>query len=159
MANNYGHFPLSSLRKSTGVLLKSKYGNKASVFGNGWKNPDGNLNGNQKGESQFYSGSKIGINVSNFNVDRYSSDRIFRIIASGCFCLSHHYIGIEKDFKVGEEVETFISPIEMCNKIEYYLQNPEERALIQQQGYRLAHEKFEYRNMVENIIEIYNKYK
>jgi hypothetical protein len=159
MANNYGHFPLSGLRKNTANILRQKYGSRFSLLGTGFPAATGNLNGNQKGEAQFYSGSKVAINISHFNVDRYSSDRIFRIMASGCFCLSHHYQGIEKDFKVGQELETFLTPIEMCNKIEYYWQNPEERALIAQNGYRKVHENFTYTQMVENIIKIYNKYK
>jgi len=159
MANNYGHFPLSGLRRNSGNLLKQKYGNRCSIFGNGWKPADGNLNGNQRGEAEYYSASNIGINISHFDVDRYSSDRIFRIMASGCFCLSHHYAGIENDFKVGYHLDTFRTPKEMLDKVSYYLENSEERGLITQQGYGHVHENFEYKHMIENIIKIYKKHK
>ena len=159
MANNYGHFPLSGLRRNSANILRHRYGNRFSLLGTGWQHATGNLNGNQLGEAHFYSGSKIGVNISHFDSDRYSSDRIFRIMGSGCFCLSHHYKGIEKDFKVGQELVTFDSPSDMVKKIEYYLQNPGERTQIAQNGYKKVHEQYEYDHMIDNIIEIYNKYK
>ena len=159
MANNYGHFPLSGLRRNSAQILKQRYGTKFSLLGNGWQHPDGNLNANQIEESKFYSGSRLGINISHFDTDRYSSDRIFRIMASGCFCLSHHYKGIEKDFKVGIHLDTFRTPQEMCQKVDKWIENVEERGLMAQQGYRYVHENFRYKNMIDNVLDIYKKYK
>ena len=159
MANNYGHFPLSGLRRNSANILRQHYGNRFSLLGNGWSHATGNLNGNQRGEAEFYSGSKIGINISHFDVDRYSSDRIFRIMGSGCFCLSHHYKGIEKDFKVGQELDTFRTAQEMVSKIDHYLRNEEEREIIAANGCGLVHYKHTYDNMARDIVAIYNKYK
>ena len=160
MANNYGNqFPLGNYRREVGLILKKKYGERFKWFGNGWQQADGNLNGSQLDESKYYNGSKIGINVSNYNLDRYSSDRIFRIMGSGCFCLSHKFTGIEKDFVIGEHLDVFNDHADMCNKINHYLANDEARNRIAENGYKLVQENYSCDAMVSNALEIYKQYK
>jgi hypothetical protein len=159
MANNYGHFPLSGMRKQAITKLRQRYGTRASIFGNGWQYSNGNYNGNQRAEALFYAGSKIGISISNFNVERYTSDRLLRIMGSGCFCLSHHYNGIERDFNIGEHLDTFRNLDHMCFKIDEYLTNSVDRNRIRVKGYQHIHKNFTYDNMTTHILEIYNKYR
>jgi len=159
MANRYMHFPESRNREFIANKLKKTYGNHFSLIGNGWPNANLNLNGNQIAEARFYSGSKIAINHSQFAIDRYSSDRLYRILASGCFCLSHHFPGIEKDFEPGKHLVTYHNPEDMINKINYYLEHAEEREKIRQAGYEYCHQTFRYDNMIQNMLEIYEKYR
>jgi len=160
MVNNYGNqFPLGNYRREVGTILKRKYGDKFKWIGNGWKQKDGNLNGNQIEESKYYNGSKIGINVSNYNLDRYSSDRLFRIMASGCFCLSHNFKGIEKDFVIGEHLDVFNDHTEMINKIDFYLSNDQARMRIADNGYKLVQSEYTCDAMVKNALKIYEQYK
>jgi spore maturation protein CgeB len=79
-------------------------------------------------------------------------------MGSGCFCLSHKYPGIEKDFVIGKHLDVFDSPAELIQKIDYYLANNHDRQRIADNGYQLAHSRFTCDNMVENAIEIYKKY-
>ena len=160
MVNNYGgQFPLGQYRKQTGQILKKRYGDRFKWLGNGWQQADGHLNHSQIEESKYYNGSKIGINVSNYNLDRYFSDRLIRIMGSGCFCLTHRYTGIEKDFVIGEHLDVFNDHADMLNKIDYYLENEQARKRIADNGYNHIHSTFTTDNMVENALKIYEQYK
>jgi hypothetical protein len=156
LGNNYGsQFPLGGERSH----LASELVNRGySVYGS-YRGSKGDLNGNQKEESIVYNNSDIAINHSHFNEDRYTSDRMFRILGSGVMCLSHHYPGIEKDFEVGKHLDTYRNTREMFNKITHYLGNPTQREQIAINGYNLCHSTFTYKRMVENLIELYKKYK
>ena len=157
MANHYGSmFPMSQFRKQSALILKQAFGRQANILGSGWgASSDGDLNGNQLAESQFYSGSKIGVNISHYDLDRYTSDRLFRIMASGCMCLSHRYKGIEKDFKIGEHLDVFNDYSELRRKVRHYLDNEAERKRIADSGFNLVQTKYTTDNMVREIIKIY----
>ena len=157
LGNNYGgQFPLGRERQ---ILVDMLVNGGYSVYGNGYRGAKGSLNGNQLEESIVYNNSDIAINHSHYNDDRYTSDRMFRILASGCFCLSHHYPGIEKDFEVGRHLDTYHDFREMNTKIDFYLSHPEERNRIAKHGYVYCHKTFSYFNMVENLINLVEKYK
>ena len=160
MGNNYrNQFPESSARISMIHFLRSNYGTRFFLFGNGWENVDGENNANQISQSKIYNKTKIGINFSQFNSERYTSDRMFRILASGCMCLSHHYKGIEKDFQIGKHLDSFFNLNDLKSKIDYYLSHDDEREKISYAGYSYCHENFTYKNMVENLIRLYHEYK
>lgn len=96
MGNNYGHFPLSGLRKQMVTELKRVYGNRFKAYGIG--QPNGNYMGNQKGEADILRRSKIAINLSHYDLPRYTSDRMLRSLGSGCAVLSHNYRDLGLDF-------------------------------------------------------------
>lgn len=159
MGNNYrSQFPESYSRLQMIQFLQKEYGEIFSLYGNGWPKSNGENNADQIKQSKIYNNSKIGINYSQFNSDRYTSDRMFRILASECFCLSHHYKGIEKDFELGKHLDTFKSLQELKEKIDYYLVNEDERENIALAGYEYCHKTFTYKNMVENLIKLYYGY-
>lgn len=160
MGNNYrNQFPESPARVTMTQYLKNHFGDRFKLYGNGWERSDGENNPNQALQSKIYNNSKIGINFSQFNSDRYTSDRMFRILGSGCFCLSHNYKGIEKDFKIGEHLDVFNDLTELKDKINYYLSNEKERKEIAENGYKYCHENFSYKSMIENLIKLYHQYK
>lgn len=159
MANRYNNFPLSGFRQKVIYYLKNKYHERFKLLGNGWPMSDGNLNQSQTRESEFYSESKIAISISHFDIDRYFSDRLLRAMGSGCFTLSHNYHGIEKDFTIGEHLDTFGNEQELEAKINYYLQQEDERERIALNGYDHVHANFTTDNMADEIIKIYDKYK
>ena len=80
-------------------------------------------------------------------------------MGSGCFALSHHYDGIEKDFEVEKHLVTFHDFDGLRNKIDYYLQNEDERNKIAMAGCKHVHQKFTTKNMVNDILRIFTKYK
>lgn len=156
MANNYGrdYFPLSNFRLDIVNKLTKHYGSRFGVFGNGWQMAKGNVNHSQPEESAHYRGAKIAINCSHFNYNRYSSDRMLRILGSGTFCLSHHYAGIEQDYLPGSHLDTFNTIDGLKYKIDYYLDNENVRNLIAQKGNELVLNRNTFTHMVKNILEL-----
>lgn len=157
MGNNHGRYPLSQMRSSYIQFLQSTYRDRFGVYGN-YPGSLGNLNANgndpfpmQSQESKIYSSCKIAISISHFDSERYTSDRLLRIMGSGCFALSHHYKGIEQDFTIGEHLDTFRDRNELKQKIDFYLENKEKRKEIASNGYNLIHNKHTYDSMVEDI--------
>lgn len=156
MGNSFNHFPLSGYRKDMVNELKKTYGNNFKAYGSGM--PDGSFMGNQPGEAAVYRGAKIGINLSHFDSDRYSSDRLFRILGCGICVVSHNYQGIEKDFKKGWNLCTWDNINELKETINGLLANDFDRQIIAKNGYELAVNNHTFFYMGQNIIELYNKY-
>lgn len=160
MANNYGsQFPLSDERASMVNFMRSEFGESFKVIGNGWPFERLTLMGNQNMEARYYNSCKIAINFNHFNSLRYTSDRLFRILGSGAFCLSHHYKGIEQDFQIGVHLDTFRNMHELAEKCRDYTFNDATRSRIAMKGREYVHSRFTFDHMAQNILNIYNKYK
>lgn len=86
-----------------------------------------------------YSGSRIVINLHRSHVDETDNNnkllipaaspnpRTFEIAASGTLQLSDARADLGSFYKIGEEIDTFTTPLEMMEKIRYYLTHEEER--------------------------------
>lgn len=164
MGNSFSHFPLSGLRKDMVRELKRVYGDRFKVFGSGM--PDGNLSSDQFAEAAMYRRAKIGINLSHFDTNRYSSDRLFRMFGCGVSVLSHNYAGISEDFCHKEEngtnwkyLTTWNDLHDLKNHINFLLDNPITLKGIADYGHQLALEKYTFKAMAQNIELLYNKYK
>lgn len=159
MGNNYtNQFPLSIQRKQMVDRLKQEYGTNFGVYGTNWGHHEtGNLMHSQTMEADVYRRCKIAINFSHFDYERYSSDRMFRLMASGAFCLTHRYAGIHLDFTSGENVATFDTFDHLKFQIDYYLSNDLQRKEIAEKGCKLAHEKFTFDAMINNLLKLYNE--
>lgn len=156
MGNSFSHFPLSGLRREMVRELKRTYGDNFKAFGNGM--PDGNFNSSQRDEAAVYRGAKIGINLSHFDSERYSSDRLFRMIGTGIMVLSHRYKGIEQDFEIGTHLDVWDDLNDLKQKINYYLHNENKRAEIAKNGHELAMKRHTFFQMGNDILSLYNKY-
>lgn len=161
MGNHHGHYPLSAFRSSLVSFMHSAFGNRFAVYGNNYPGTRGALNadGNnpfpmQSRESQIYNNSKIGLSVSQFTSERYTSDRLLRIMGSNCFALAYWYPGIEKDFEIGYHLDIFKTPSELRERVQYYLEHVDEREKIRDNGYKLIHANHTYDNMVNDIINL-----
>jgi glycosyltransferase involved in cell wall biosynthesis len=152
MANNYGNFPLSGYRVQIAEKLKRTVSG-FRLYGSGWKNADGNLNHSQHAEADVYRRAKIAINCSHFAYKRYASDRMLRILGSGCLCLSHYYPQIEDEWKIGREVAVFSDLADLIDKVGYYIKNEKERSRIAANGCKKAHEDFTFDSMVKNLLK------
>ena len=92
MGNNYGSmFPLGTLRAEACRIIRRMGGR---VYGN-YPESTGNLNADpadpfpkQSAESKIYSGCAIAVSISHFDVERYTSDRLFRCMGSHAFTLA-----------------------------------------------------------------------
>lgn len=161
MFNDYNaQFPLSGYRRDLVRALKDHFGSRFSVFGVGWGSTgSGNLNGSQLDESITYNQAKIAINCSHFDYERYSSDRLLRILGSHTFCLSHNFTGIEQDYQIGKHLDVFNTIPEMIDKCNFYLANESLREEIAMNGGKHCHENFTFANMAENIVQLYYKHR
>lgn len=161
MGNNYlGTFPLSQLRYDMVAHLHKRYGERFGVYGGNWKELErGNLMNKESQEAACYRSCKVAINLSHYDYELYSSDRIFRIMGSGAFCLSKIYPGLEKEFTPGINVGLWNYTDnfdDLDSKIDYYLEHEEERTQIAKAGYELVHSKYTWTNRVEELRKIIN---
>jgi hypothetical protein len=152
LANNYGkQFPLGPFRAQIAQYLEAAYGNKFAVYGNGWGPRTQSFNHSQLEEAKLYRGAKIAISISHFDSDRYTSDRLFRALACGVHVITHNYKGID----IPEMAATRFDNInDLKLKINYLLNNPEERIRIAEFGASYAKDNHSYKNMVENLIAL-----
>jgi hypothetical protein len=155
LGNNYQNkFPLSKMREEMVEALHLKYKDRFGLYGNGWKVPAKNLMNNLEGEADCYRGCKIAINLSHFNYERYSSDRNLRIMGSGAFCLSHNYLGIEKDFMVGQELDVFNDIPDLIKKINYWYGHMTKRKGVARTGCLKVHREHRWENRVKQMREM-----
>jgi len=152
MGNNHGGFPLSGLRYQMVDSLQRKYGKRFKVFGGNWKGF--HAENNQEEEAKIYRGAKIAINLSHFNYSRYSSDRLFRLMGTGVFCLSHNYKDIALEFEVGKHLDVWNDIPELLSKVDYWLQYDIERKHIGRQGAEHVHTNHLWRNRVKQLMEM-----
>ncbi len=158
--NHYENmFPLSQYRVDVVNALRNEFGSEFGLYGNGWSSCEGNFNHSQSLESENYNRCRVAISVSHFNYNRYASDRLLRILASGAFCLSHSYDGIELDYIVGKHLDTFDNIEELIKKCKYYLANDQKREAIAKNGMELIHKNHTFEAMCKNIISLYKSYK
>lgn len=159
LGSNYpeGTFPLTNLRLQMVHRLKNEFGHRFAVYGGGWNGLEkGNITDYSE-EGKVYRACKIAINLSHFAYSRYSSDRMFRILGSGAFCLTHHFPEIEADFKVGEDVVVWHDINDLVDKIKYYLNNDKDRERIALNGCFNARTKFTWHHFAENLNKIAEK--
>lgn len=157
--NNYGagHFPLSSLRIEMNAMLQKYFGGMYGVYGNNWPNVSGNYNHSQAEEAKAYRATKIAINLSHFDEDSYTSDRMYRILGTGVLCLCKAYPNMP--FIDNVHVRTWNTLPELLNLINYYLdpKNKAERDQIAKQGHDFVKENYTFDEMVKNLIYIYEQ--
>lgn len=161
MGNNYNDmFSLGNLRIQMVSALRKEFPDQFGVFGRGWSLSEGDYNHSQEKEASVYRGCKIAINLSHYDLDRYSSDRILRIMGSGAFCLSKYFPGYNKDYIDGEHLRIWHTIPELIQLIRYYLhpENTSSRIAIAQRGMKLTHQRDTFQHMVDNMINIYRKY-
>jgi len=61
--------------------------------------------------------------------------RHFEINACGGFQLSYYVEGLERHYRIGDEIAVYASPEELVEKVQYYLRHESEREKIAQRGY------------------------
>ncbi len=157
MGNNYGHFPLSSLRIEMVRELKRVYGDRFKAYGIG--QPDGNFMGNQKGEADIYRRAKIGINLSHYNYERYTSDRMFRMLGSGVCVLSHEFQDHHPDFIDCYHLYTWNNIDHLKRLIDECIHVNNFREYPAKDGHRLAIEKYTFVEMAKNIKKLYEQHR
>lgn len=79
--------------------------------------------------------------------------RNFEIPLAGGFQLSKYAIGLERHWRIGEEIAIFNSPAECASQIRYYLGNEEERRSMAIRAYQRAHAEHTFEKRLQAILE------
>lgn len=159
LGNNYKNripkFPLTQERLEMVNFLKETFGESFQVYGLGWEGAR-RLFPNE--ESTCYNNCDIAINQNHFDYERFSSDRIFRIMASGAMCLTKYYKGIELEFVPQYHLDVWFDFGELKEKIDYYLGNEKQRKDIADAGCDLVTKKYNWTERVKELFEICKKH-
>ncbi len=157
MGNNYHEeqgFPLTKYRSDMVDFLKEIYQDRFKVYGNQWKYNDGNFMYKEFDEAAVYRGCKMAINISHFELEQYSSDRIFRIMGTGAFCLSKWYPGIEKDFSNGIHLRVWKNFEELRSLIDHYTIHEDERNRIAKAGQEYIQQTSTWKHRMNSIYDM-----
>ena len=148
--NNYvNRFPLSQLRSDMVNALKKEFGSQFGVWGDGWENAQKTIDDNH--EAYIYRSSKMAISLSHYDLERYFSDRMLRIMGCSTLCLAKWYPGIEKDFIDGVHLVVWKTIPDLIEKIKYYLEHPEEAFVIGRGGYQQVIAEHTWKNRIDHL--------
>lgn len=97
LASAYGGYPAYERRRAIVATLEKCYGAGAfGVYGSGWSGPSARPFLNQDHEAGVYSAALAAVSMSiRADLPRYSSDRLFRALASGAYVLVERFPDME----------------------------------------------------------------
>lgn len=124
------NFPFAEEREAMVEFLQKNYPINLGIYGLGRSN--GPIVAGV--EANVYNFSKVAISHNNFFREGYCSDRMWRIMATGCFCLTKYFPGLEKIFKKEEHLDWWEDFDELKALLDYYLSHDEERKSIAAAG-------------------------
>lgn len=87
------------------------------------------------------------------NISLANSARDFRVTAAGGFLLTEYVQDMEEFFEIGKEIETYRTPEECVEKINYYLEHDEERKEIAERGYSRAIRDHSFSKRFEKVLK------
>ncbi len=100
------------------------------------------------------SSSKVNLGIDGWpDVELSQSARMYRVMASGGFYLTSYVKGLEKIFKIGEELDVYHNKEECLEKIKYYLEHDEEREKIAKAGMKKIQETNNFENITEELLD------
>lgn len=133
--------------------LQTNYKDKFVLWGR-----DGRGQVRQEDMNKAYASAKIAIGDTlcpDFNYPYYLSDRIFNMTGCGVFTIHPHIQGIEELFEIDKEIVTY--PYgrfdKLKEKIDYYLEHPEEREAIAKAGQARTLREHTYKHRMQTIID------
>lgn len=140
-------FPLASEREAMIEFLKGSYQDRFIAYGLGHEGgliPPGV-------EAVVYQYAKIAISQNNFERSMYTSDRLWRILASGTMCLTRYFPGIETMFEKGVHLDWWEKMGELGRLVDFYLENDEIRETVASKGRQLFLERHTWKNRVAEM--------
>jgi hypothetical protein len=143
-------FPLAKERQQMIASLDKKLGASFGVYGLGQK---GGLITSER-ENILYNHSRIAVNFNNFDRQDYTSDRLWKIMASGTFCLTKYFSGIENIFQREVHLDWFTTADEMNTLIDFYLKDDKERTAIAATGSQLVREHHTWKDRVCEMMKV-----
>ncbi len=132
------------------------------VFGVGWdewrdRYPRLQIRGPVKapGFRKLCATSSIVLGLNQINDDPlYFSNRTFLTLACRGFHLTHYVPRLETVFRDGEQLAWYLDLDDCLERIDQYLADPQERARIAENGYRIALERHQFSHRIERILDV-----
>lgn len=143
------NFPKAKERQEMIEVLEEKYPSRFMAYGLGQK---GGLIAPPV-EANVYNYSRIAINQNNFDLHDYTSDRLWRIMASGAMCLTKYFPGIEKIFQKEVHLDWFNTLDEMTELADYYLKDENERRAVAEVGMNYVRENHTWTDRIEEMLK------
>jgi len=84
--------------------------------------------------NRIYSGSTINLDIGRIYQSDIVTMRVFDALACGGFVLAEHSEPLAEMLDIGSEIESYASLEELLQKVEHYLEHPEEARAIAQRG-------------------------
>ena len=140
------------------IFLSQKLGARFELVGRGWDSAYGLPCRPQIGSTDDYFAhlreTAININLVNGNAETGLNMRHFEITAAGGFMLCHAQPELTDNFVPDKECVVFHDEEELLQKIEYYLEHPDERVAIALAGQRRTLSQHLYRHRLERVIQV-----
>ena len=100
----------------------------------------------------FYQ-SKINLNITIRSIQTGLSQRVWDVLGSEGFLLTNYQMEVPEYLEIGKDLDCFESPLELKEKIVYYLEHDEERIEIARHGYETVKAKYTCRHQVAEILK------
>ena len=109
--------------------------------------------------NQLYANSKVVVGDSlclNFNRPYYWSDRVYETIGRGGFIIHPFIEGMQEEFTDGENIVfyEYANFKQLKEKIDFYINNEEERERIRKNGFELVSNKATYHERLTQALKI-----
>lgn len=140
-------------RKQLVEWLQNTYGDRYGKYGY----PEPTIRNHQL--NQLYASAKVVVGDSlclGFNKPYYWSDRVYETMGRGGFIIHPYIHGMEEEFADGENIVFYEygNFDQLKEKIDYYLQNDEERLAIRNAGHKYVRENCTYHNRLTQALGI-----
>lgn len=149
-----GYHPEWQYRPVLIDFLQANYQERFKRYGG--DSPLGTTRGQALNEA--YAKSKVAIGDSlciNFDYPYYWSDRVYETLGRGGFIIHPYIKGMEQHFTDGEHLVfyDFNDFPQLMEKIDYYIENEDEREKIRKAGHEHVKKNHTYKNRWEHIIK------
>lgn len=152
IGNNYkganNEFPLSGERQEMIESLYERFGDKFTAYGLGQNG--GIVNPQQ--EIEIYNRCKIVICHNNLGRFKYQSDRVWRAMGCGAFVLLKSEPGVGEMFSIEKHCDIWHDFEDLKEKIQYYLDNENERAEIAVAGMQWARTTQRWQDRIKEML-------
>lgn len=102
--------------------------------------------------NKVYNATKICLNIHHRQSKEGVNPRTFEIIGAGAFQLIDHKKILEDLFDIEREIVCYKNEADLLDKIEYYLENEDERNKIARRGHEIVKKKHTYKHRAETIL-------
>lgn len=139
---------LSALGNTTGVELYSESHKKLT--------PGVHRHGTVSYHSQMplvFAGSDVNLNITIPNIRSGVPLRVFDVLAAGGFLITNYQPELSMLFDIGQDLVVYDDTEDLLRKVSYYMEHPQERKSIAQNGRKKVEERHTYFLRLQEMLE------